>query len=212
MTGTRAVMIGGVLVMTLGCSDRRDAADLAVGIAPFEELRGINVAALRSGGVRAFRKQAQPAPFEGLRETIGSFDVLYALVGFDGSDGAWPDEDAPVQYIEASRGWPSDSSALLAWRSALREIKAGLAVDASCVRLEGPGFSLLVAEWDRGEGWSLSASLARASIMGKDTLLSARHSIAVRRQALSRQFPEASAANPDKLPTWTRSACAPEST
>ncbi|MFN0098741.1 MAG: hypothetical protein ACKVS7_08715 [Gemmatimonadaceae bacterium] len=212
MNGTRVLVIGGAVAVTLGCGDRRDAADLAVGVAPFEELRGINVAALRSGGVRAFRKQAQPAPFEGLRESIGSFDVLYALVGFDGSDGSWPDEDAPVQYIEASRGWPSDSSALLAWRGALREIKAGLAVDALCLRLEGPGFSLLIAEWDRGEGWSLSSSLARASIVGKDTLLTARHSIAIRRQALSRQFPEASAANPDRLPTWTRSPCVPEPT
>lgn len=212
MNGTRALVVGGAVVASLGCADRRDAADLAVGVAPFEELRGIDVAALRSGGVRAFRRQAQPAPFEGLRETIGSFDVLYALVGFDGSDGSWPSEDAPVQYIEASRGWPSDSSALLAWRAALREIKAGLAIDASCVRFEGPGFSLLVAEWDRGEGWSLSSSLARASIVGKDTVLSARHSIAIRRQALSQQFPEASTTNPGTLPTWTRSPCALELT
>ncbi len=206
------MLVGLVAVATLAqaCGDRRDAADMAVGVAPFEELRGVNVAALRSGGVRAFRSQVRPAPFEGLRETIGSYDVLYGLVGYDGSDGSWPQEDAPVQFIEASRAWPTDSTAMIAWRAALREIKAGLAVDPICVRFSGKSFTLLVAEWDRGDGWSLSSSLAPVVIVGRDTLLNALHSIAIRRRALTVQYPESGAANPKSLPTWARRDCASE--
>ena len=82
-----------ILVMALtlaACGDRRDTADVGANLAPFTELRGINLAQLRVGEVRAFRRGAEPAPLEGLREPIGAYDVLFAVPGFDGSDGSWP--------------------------------------------------------------------------------------------------------------------------
>lgn len=194
-------------LLLAACGDRRDAADLAVGVAPFDQLRGMNVTPLRSGGVRAFRRAAEPAPFEGLREPIGAFDVLYAVPGYDGSDGSWPNEDALVSYIEATRAWPSDSLALAAWRGALRSLQDGLGVAPECREVAGPGFSLRIAEWEQAGGWSVSASFAAALRSAGDTLASARHSIAIRREALSAQLPEAGTPNPDSLPTWTTTSC-----
>ncbi len=196
-----------VLALLVACGERRDAADMAVGVAPFERLRGMDVLQLRSGGVRALRSAAVPAPFEGLREMVAEYDVLYAIPGFDGTDGSWPNEDALVGAIEAVRDWPTDALAESAWRRSMRESQAGLGVAPRCATLSGPGFSIRVAEWDRGDGWSVSATFAPAVSVSGDSLVSARHSIAVRRQALMTQYPQAGASNPQDLPTWTSVAC-----
>ena len=218
-TGRRARSDGGrvrlafrLALMTMvatACGERRDAADLAVGVVPFDQLRGINVAQLRSGGVRAFRSRAAPSPFEGLREPIGEYDMLYGVPGFDGSDGSWPSEDALVMSIEATREWPSDSAAAAAWAGSMRAISDGLAKEPTCAAITGPGFTVTVAEWDRGGGWSLSTSLARAVRVGPDSTLSARHRIGVRRVALTARYPREGEPNPDERPTWTRVSCAP---
>ena len=205
--GMATAMVAGAALALSACGDARDAADLAVGMAPFEQLRGMNLTALRSGVVRAFRSGAEPAPFEGLREPIGTYDVLYAVTGFDGGDGSWPAEEALILGVEATREWPSDTTASAAWRSAIRSIQDGLASEPQCAELTGPGFTMRVAEWDRGEGWSLSATVAPAVKFGKDSDLSARHSIAVRRTALTARYPEAGQPNPHERPTWTRIAC-----
>ncbi len=199
----------GCAALAAACGDRRDVADLAVGAAPFGELRGTNAVGLRSGGVRAFRRAAEPAPYEGLREPIGAFDVVYVIPGFDGSDGSWPVEDALVSAIEATREWPSDSTAVRAYASAIRALEDGLGVGPRCVVVTGPGFSLRVAEWDRGGGWAVTTSLAPMVQLGGDSTLSARHSIAVRRQAITVVLPQAGAPNPDDRPTWTKSTCRP---
>lgn len=198
-----ATLVCGVLV---GCIDGQDAADLAVGIAPFEQLRGVNLASLRVGAVRALRSAAEPAPFEGLREPIGAFDVVWTVTGYSGADGSWPAEDALVLAVEASRDWPSDTSAHAAWQRAIVAVKEGLAQEPACAQVTGPGFTMRVAEWDRGGGWSLSASLAPAITVGGEAV-SARHSVAVRREALTARYPEAGQPNPDERPTWTRVAC-----
>jgi hypothetical protein len=163
---------------------------------------------LRSGGVRALRSAAVPAPFEGLREMVGEYDVLYAIPGFDGSDGSWPNEDALVASVEAVREWPTDALAESGWRRSMRELQAGLGVAPRCATLSGPGFALRVAEWEQGGGWSVSTTYAPAEIAATDTLASARHSIAVRRQALTAQYPQAGAGNPRDLPTWASMPCA----
>lgn len=196
-----------VAVLAVGCGDGRDAADLAVGVAPFEQLRGMNLATLRVGTVRAFRRAAGPAPLEGLREPIGAFDVAYAVTAYDGSDGSWPVEEALILAIEATREWPSDTSAVAAWRGAIRSITEGLAAEPLCAAVAGPGFEMRIAEWDRGEGWSLSASVALAVPLGQEQDLTARHSVAVGRTALTARYPEAGQPNPDERPTWTRIPC-----
>jgi len=197
-------------VLALGaCGERRDAADMAVGVQPFERLRGMDVVQLRSGGVRALRSAAVPAPFEGLREMVGEYDVLYAIPGFDGSDGSWPNEDALVASVEAVRDWPTDALAETAWRRAIRELQSGLGVAPRCLSLAGPGFSLLAAEWEQAGGWSVATTYAAGVRAMNDTLASARHSIALRRQAITAEYPEAGAPNPRELPTWSAASCAP---
>lgn len=181
---------------------------MAVGVAPFERLRGMDVLQLRSGGVRALRSAAVPAPFEGLREMVGEYDVLYAIPGFDGTDGRWPNEDALVASVEAVRDRPTDALAESAWRRSIRDSQAGLGVAPRCATLSGPGFVIRVAEWERGDGWSVSATYAPAVSVIGDSLVSARHSVAVRRQALTVQYPQAGALNPQDLPTWTSLPCA----
>lgn len=204
--GAVATVAAGLLAS--GCGDGHDAADLAVGVAPFEQLRGMNLTALRVGTVRAFRRAAEPAPFEGLREPLGAYELLYSVTGYNGSDGSWPAEEALILSIEATREWPSDTAAIAAWRTAIREVVAGLAVEPTCARVSGVGFSMRIAEWDRGGGWSLSASVAPSvAAAGAGGALSARHSIAVRREALTGALPEEGRPNPDRLPTWTRIAC-----
>ncbi len=192
----------------MACGDRRDAADLAVGIQPFEQLRGMNVTPLRSGMVRAMRASATPAPLEGLRESIGTFDVLYGLTGYDGTDGTWPDEEALVLFIEGTREWPSDSAAAGAWRSAMREIQAGMGTAPTCLAVRGPGFAIRVAEWTHRDGWAVTTTFA-AGDSGTIPAQTPRHSIAIRRQAFTATLPRADAENPDALPTWERAACTP---
>lgn len=201
----RTAMAVAALAATGACGDRRDAADLAVGVAPFDQLRGMNVAALRSGGVRAMRAAAVPAPFEGLREPVGAFDVLYAIPGYDGSDGSWPSEDALVSHLEATRAWPSDSSALGAWRGAIRAIQDGMGQAPECADVAGPGYAARIAEWGHPGGWSVSTTYAPA--VAGDSTLTPRHSIAVRREALTARLPQAGQPNPNDLPTWTRVGC-----
>ena len=161
----------------------------------------------RSGGVRALRSAAVPAPFEGLREPVGEYDVLYAIPGFDGSDGSWPSEDALVYAVEAVREWPTDTLAEGAWKRSMRDLQAGLGVAPKCATLSGPGFSLRIAEWDEGGGWSVSTTYAASVRVVTDSVVSARHSIAVRRQALTARYPQAGAKNDDDLPTWASASC-----
>ena len=97
--GRMGVVLGAIAI---GCVDGHDAADLAVGI----------------------------TPFEGLRE------------------------------------WHSDTSAAAAWGGAIRAINEGLAQEPVCSIVAGPGFAMRIAEWDRGEGWSLSPSGAPPSRRG----------------------------------------------
>lgn len=180
-----------------------------MGVAPFDRLRGVDVGPMRSGVVRAVRSRAVPAPLEGLRELIGTYDVLYGLTGYDGTDGAWPDEEALVLFIEATREWPTEASAVGAWRSAMREIEAGMGTAPRCATVRGPGFTLRVAEWAHRDGWSVSATYAP----GDTTVLptqTPRHSLAVRRQALTAELPREGASNPGARPTWAPASCSPD--
>lgn len=193
--------------LAAACVERRDIADVAAGQAPFDALRGTNIATLRVGVVRAFRRNADRAPWEGLREQLGDFDLVYAVPGYVGSDGSWPQEDVQVLDVEATHDWPDDSSAEAAWIAAVRRIRNETGATPHCLRVDGPGFQLRVVEFDRGGGWRLAAAVAPETTLTNRQPLSARHSIAVRRSSFTERFPEAAAANPDALPTWTRIDC-----
>ncbi|MBX3132155.1 MAG: hypothetical protein KF689_02055 [Gemmatimonadaceae bacterium] len=189
------------------CGERRDISDLAAGQAPFNELRGTNVATLRAGEVRAFRRNAERSPLEGYREQVGAWDVLYAVRGYDGSDGSYPAEDVQILEVEATREWPSDSVALATWEGTVRDIRNATGATPHCLTISGPGFSLRVVEFDRGGQWRLAASVAPSVRLPNRQTLSARHAVAVRRLSLTERFPEQGGANPDSLPTWTRTEC-----
>lgn len=195
-----------LLAMT-ACEPRRDVADMAVGMAPFEELRGMGLRTMRAGMVRAFRPRAERAPWEGFRERIGAFDVVYGVPGFVGADSTWPDEDALIEEIEATREWPSDSIARAAFDAAVSEYAGLSSSPPACLQVSGPGFSMRVAEWDLGEGFAFSASLAPENRLTDGTKLSARHALAVRRRSLRDRLPAAGAPNPDDHPTWQPVSC-----
>lgn len=208
MRSTAVLLLACAATLTTlaACGERHDAADLAVGVAPFDQLRGIDVTSLRSGVVRAVRASAVPAPLEGLRELIGTYDVLYGLTGYDGTDGTWPEEEAPVLFIEATREWPTEALASGAWRKAMREIQAGTGRAPTCATVTGPGFTFRLGEWIHTDGWSVSAIYAP----GDTTVLptqTPRHSITVRRQALTAQLPRDGAPNPDGRPSWKPTPC-----
>lgn len=196
-----------LLLLAAACGERRDLSDVAAGVAPFTELRGLNIAALRVGEVRAFRREAAPAPLEGMRERIGEFDVLFGVTQYEGLDGAWPPEDHQILTVEAAREFPSDSAAIAAWEASVREIRNATGATPHCLRVSGPGFTLRVVEFDRGGGWRLSTTVAPAVQLTNRRELSARQSVAVRHQSLTERFPAAGAENPDALPTWERVDC-----
>lgn len=207
MLRTRIAFIA-LSLLLVACGERRDTADVAAGVGPFNELRGINIATLRVGEVRAFRRGAEPAPFEGLREPIGAWDVLFDVPDFTGKDTLWPAEDVQIRSIEATREWPSDSSAAAAFASSVSEIRALTGATPNCLQIAGPGFAIRVVEFDRGGGWTLAAKLAPETTLTNRTRLSARHSLLVRRSSFTTRYPEAGSANPDAEPTWTRVECA----
>lgn len=196
-----------LFALAVACGERRDLASVAGGVPPFDELRGTNIAALRVGEVRAFRRGALPAPLEGVRETIGGFDVLYAVPNYDGSNGAWPQEDVQILDVEAAHEWPSDSAATEAWQQTVRRIRNETGATPGCFEVKGPGFSMRVVEFDRGGGWHLSTSVAPQIRLPNRRTVSARHGIAVRRGSITERFPADTAANPHALPVWTPAAC-----
>jgi hypothetical protein len=189
------------------CEPRRDVADMAVGIAPFEELRGLGFRGLRAGMVRAFRASATRAPLEGFREAIGAHDVVYTVPGYVGTDSTWPNEDALIEDIEASRAWPSDSLARAAYDRVVSEYSTLGGARPTCYTITGDGFSMRQAEWALGDGFAFTASFAPRSTLTNGTVLPALHSLAVRRRMLRDRLPAAGASNPDDHPTWQRLSC-----
>ena len=201
MKGTRALTAVATLLVLAACEPRRDSTDIAAGVEPFGELRGLGMKGLRAGAVRAFRANAVRAPNEGYSERIGEFDVVFVVPGYDGVDGSWPSEDALIEEIEATHEWPSDSSARAAFESAIAEQVSLTGAAPSCFTLEGPDRTTIVAEWDRGEGFVFTTTFAPGA--------AARHALAVRRRSLRIRFPEAIRANPDDLITWRSTDCSP---
>lgn len=201
-----AVAVLGGLALA-GCGPRYDVADMAVGLAPFEELRGMPFRALRVGQVRAMRASAERAPLEGLREQVGAFDVLYAVPGYTGADDAWPDEAALIDRIEATREWPTDSLAEAAYQRVRGEYRSLSGRAARCLDVSGRDFTLRVAEWDLGDGFSFTATYAPSSRLANGTALPPLHSVAVRRESMRDRFPTEGAPNPNDHPTWRDADC-----
>ena len=186
------------------CGERRDIADLAANLAPYDQLRGMNIAELRAGQVRAMRRGIERAPLEGYRETLGDWDLVYTVQGYDGTgDESWPREDVQVLEIEATRQMDSDSAAMEAWRATAAQVRNVTGATPRCLTVQGTGFSLSVIEFDRGGSWRLAVTYAPSLRLRNKRELSARTAVAVRRFSLQERFPKQGDANPDSLPTWT---------
>ncbi len=186
-----------------GCGERRDIADVAANLAPFTELRGMNIVDLRSGQVRAMRRNIERAPLEGYRERIGDWDVVFSVPGFDGSgDESWPREDVQILEVEATQQMASDSLARQAWQETARRIRNETGATPHCVSVAGPGFALSVIEFDRGGNWRLAVTYAPSLRLRNRQELSARTAVALRRFSLRERFPQRGQPNPDSLPTW----------
>lgn len=204
----RQTMAGLVLALAAGvvtgCGERRDIADLAAGLAPYDQLRGMNIAELRAGQVRAMRRNVERAPLEGYRERIGDWDLVYTVQGYDGTgDESWPREDVQVLEVEATQQLPSDSAAMRAWFETATRIRNATGATPHCLSVRGPGFVLSVVEFDRGGDWRLAVSYAPAVRLPNRDTLSARHAVALRKFSLRQRFPLHGQPNPDSLPTWT---------
>jgi hypothetical protein len=186
-----------------GCGERRDIADLAANQAPFTELRGMNIANLRSGQVRAMRRDIARAPLEGYRERIGDWDVVYRVPGFDGTgDETWPREDVQVLEVEATQQMAADSAAMRAWYATAKAIRNETGATPHCLSVSGPGFALNVIEFDRGGNWRLAVTYAPSLQLPNRQAVTARTALAVRRFSLRERYPQRGQPNPDSLPTW----------
>lgn len=203
----RRALAGLGLALAVGaitaCGERRDIADVAANLAPFDQLRGMNIADLRSGQARAMRRFIVRAPLEGYRERIGDWDVVYSVPGFDGSgDESWPREDVQVLEVEATQQLGADSAAVRAWRETAAKARNETGATPHCLSVQGPGFQVRVVEFDRGGEWRLAVSYAPSVRLPNRETLSARQAVAVRRFSLRDRFPQEGQPNPDALPTW----------
>lgn len=182
MTPRALVALGALALLATGCAGRRDTSEVAAGQPPFTELRGIPFTALRAGEVRAFRRNAAPAPGVGLEETIGDFRVRYVIPDFDGADGSWPAEDVMVAELAAVRVWPDDSTARAAWSATADAIRTATATVPSCEVPVSEGAEQLV-EFDRGDSLYLALRLVRASITPDSTRVPPATHLVVRRSS-----------------------------
>ncbi len=161
----RGLLAACLLLVASGCVDRREISEVAVGLAPFDELAGIPFTALRSGEVRLWRKDAAPAQPLGLSERIGEYLVTYEVPVFD-SSSSWPVEDAMVLEISAERAWPSDSVALAEQQRLERLVTDSLKAASSCRGTWSGGYATHV-EFDRGDSLFLSIEAWVADSSGR---------------------------------------------
>jgi len=161
MSWRALVALSAGALLATGCAGRRDTSEVAAGQPPFSDLRGIPFTALRVGEVRAFRRNAAPAPTIGLQETIGDYRVSYVIPDFDGADGSWPAEDVMVSELAAMRVWPDDSTARAEWLAIADSIRAttGAAPVCSVPMVDG---AHAFVEFDRGDSLFLVLRLVRA--------------------------------------------------
>jgi hypothetical protein len=174
------VALGACALLATGCAGRRDTSEVAAGQAPFGALRGIPFTALRVGEVRAFRRNAAPAPTVGLEETIGEYRVRYLIPDFDGADGSWPAEDIMVSELAAVRVWADDSTAHAEWSATVEAIGAVTERAPSCSLQVADGAEELV-EFDRGDSLFLAVRFVRAGLAADSMAVAPFTTVAIRR-------------------------------
>lgn len=191
----RALALVGALVLAAACGGRRDTAEIAAGVAPFDELAGIPFTVLRSGGARALRRNIEPVMNIGLRERIGAYEVTYAVPVFDSTSGSWPVEDALVLEIGATRTWPSDARARAEWLRIVANIAATTTTVPRCLaRATAKDSIATLAEFDRGDSLTFGAEFVPGVVRPDASSDAAQTHLVIRRHALS-------------APAWTVAPC-----
>ena len=210
----RALLVGSIL-LAAACGGRRDTSEIAVAMAPFDELRGIPFSVLRSGGARALRRNVSPMMGVGLSERIGEYEVTYVVPVFDSASGEWPVEDALVLEISAARNWASDSAARAEWLRTIRAISSSTSTTPRCLaRVSVTGsvdsaattppaqlatfatfatFATL-AEFDRGDSLTLGAEFVAGALASDSSAIPPQTQLVIRRTSLS-------------APAWTEAPC-----
>lgn len=201
----------GLAVLAVACAPRYDVADLGLGLPPFDALRGIDMASVRVGHVRAFRHRAERRPGLGLRETAGDDILDWIVPGFDGADGSWPAEDVLIDAIDAWRVHPDDSAAARMASRHRTAVTAAAGAAPTCGEWRGVGAATPVAEWQRPGGYILEVSWRPAFRDVDDVLHPARSGIALRRTAAHARAPEVPAPAGDIAAgaAWHGTACPP---
>lgn len=185
----------GALLLAAACGERRDTAELAAGMAPYDELAGIPFTILRAGGARALRRNIAPVMDVGLRETIGAYEVTYSVPVFDSTSGDWPVEDALVLALIATRAWGSDSLAHAEWLRTLSAIMAATTAVPRCrARSTATDPSATMAEFDRGDSLTLSTEFVPSQLASDSTPTQAQTHLVIRRSKLT-------------PPEWTAAPC-----
>lgn len=205
----RALLLGSILLVA-ACGGRRDTAEIAAEMAPFDDLRGIPFTVLRSGGARALRRNIAPMMGVGLTERIGEYAVTYYVPVFDSTSGDWPVEDALVLEIAAAKDWESDSAARTEWLRMIREISKSTSTTPRCLArasvtaafdpadsaATAPATSLAatMAEFDRGDSLTLGAEFVAGALASDSTAIPPQTLLVIRRTALT-------------APAWSEAPC-----
>ncbi len=182
---TRSLVFG-ALLLAAACGGRRDTSEIAAGMAPFDELKGIPFTVLRSGGVRALRRNIAPVMGVGLRETISEFEVTYSVPVFDSTSGDWPVEDALVLELAATRSWASDSLARAEWLRTISGIKTATTAEPRCLAQASATDSVAtLAEFVRGDSLTLGAEFVASQLASDSTVIPAQTHLVIRRTSLT---------------------------
>jgi hypothetical protein len=191
---TRSLVLG-ALLLAAACGGRRDTAEIAAGMAPFDELAGIPFTVLRSGGARALRRNIAPVMGVGLRETIGEYEVTYSVPVFDSTSGDWPVEEALVLELAATRSWANDSLARAEWIRTIADVMKATTTVPRCLASAASSDTVAtLAEFDRGDTLTLGAEFVPSQLASDSTRIPAMTHLVIRRSSLT-------------APAWTAAPC-----
>ena len=115
-------------------------AELAPGVPPFSELRGVHFG-MRSRALLEERPRAVHAPYTGWREAVGSDTVYYAVDRPSYNESVPPSGRTRLVAVTAYRTFGSDSLALADWSSRVAALWPGDTGPSRCyqLRVDVPG-------------------------------------------------------------------------
>jgi len=123
---------------------------MAAQVPPLSELNGVTLD-MRASALMSQRPHAVAAPYQGFRETIGTYSVLYEVPG-SVQDGQAPPGWERLASITASQQLPSTDSTFRHWRAELTRIRTARQSMPRCYGVA------LASRSDSGAVWSVSGA------------------------------------------------------